>query len=98
MKRRKLIAILGCLLLGAGTAAISAPAQKHPQTQKAPPKAHVTSLEIRGQQVFQENCHRCHQWPGDIPPRISGTVAKHMRVIARLNDNDYKALLKFLNQ
>ena len=97
MKHGKLTAMLGCVLLAAGVAALGAPTQKQPQTQNASQKPQATSLEVRGQEVFQQNCRRCHQSPAGIPPKITGTVAKHMRVIARLSDSDYKALLKFLN-
>jgi mono/diheme cytochrome c family protein len=50
-----------------------------------------------GQQVFEQNCARCHHAPDDIPSSISGTVAMHMRVRARLSEADYKALRQFLN-
>jgi len=51
----------------------------------------------RGQQVFEQNCARCHSAPEGFSPRISGTVARHMRVRANLSQVDYKALMKFLH-
>jgi cytochrome c5 len=51
----------------------------------------------RGQQVFNQNCSRCHNAPEGFSPSISGTIAMHMRVRASLSDADYKALLRFLN-
>ena len=51
----------------------------------------------RGQQVFDQNCSRCHNPPEGFSPRISGTIALHMRVRANLSAQDYKALLHFLN-
>lgn len=51
----------------------------------------------RGQQVFEQNCSRCHNPPEGFSPRISGTIALHMRTRANLSDADYKALLHFLN-
>jgi cytochrome c5 len=51
----------------------------------------------RGQQVFEQNCSRCHNAPEGFSPRISGTIARHMRVRAALGDEDYKALRRFLN-
>lgn len=51
----------------------------------------------RGQQVFAQNCSRCHNSPEGFSPRISGTIARHMRVRAGLSDEDYKALRHFLN-
>jgi cytochrome c5 len=51
-----------------------------------------------GQQVFYQNCSRCHNQPPVFSPRISETVARHMRVRARLSQEDEQALLSFLNQ
>ncbi len=51
----------------------------------------------KGQQVFNRNCSRCHNAPEGFSPRISGTIAMHMRVRANLSDADYRALLRFLN-
>ena len=51
----------------------------------------------RGQQVFAQNCSRCHNSPEGFSSHISGTIARHMRVRASLSDEDYKALRHFLN-
>lgn len=50
----------------------------------------------RGQQVFEQNCSRCHNAPEGFSPRIAGSIARHMRVRAELSDDDYKALRRFL--
>ena len=50
-----------------------------------------------GQQVFEQNCERCHNAPQSFSPSISGTVVKHMRVRANLSKEDEQALLRFLN-
>ncbi len=50
-----------------------------------------------GQQVFEQNCSRCHTAPQGFSPRISGTVVRHMRVRAGLSAEDEKALLRFFN-
>jgi cytochrome c5 len=49
-----------------------------------------------GEQVFAQNCGRCHQPPSTLAPRITGTVIMHMRTRARLSANDEKLLLKYL--
>lgn len=67
------------------------PANPHP----AKKTAQVAGPD--GQQVFEQNCSRCHNPPEGFSPRISGTIALHMRVRANLSDADYKALLHFLN-
>jgi mono/diheme cytochrome c family protein len=51
----------------------------------------------RGQQVFEQNCSRCHNAPEGFSPRVSGTIATHMRVRAGLSEADYQALRRFLN-
>jgi mono/diheme cytochrome c family protein len=66
--------------------------QSQPQTKPA-----TVAKPDRGQQVFAENCSRCHNAPEGFSPRISGTIAKHMRVRANLSNEDYQALRRFLN-
>lgn len=50
-----------------------------------------------GQQLFEQNCSRCHADPDGFSPRISGTVVRHMRVRASLSKHDEQELLRFLN-
>jgi cytochrome c5 len=94
--------LLGCVVL-AGSAAVAEMRDPHSQSQPAATGQATQSASEqpngtdRGQQVFKENCSRCHNAPEGFSPRISGTIAKHMRVRANMSDADYKALLKFLN-
>lgn len=96
---KHLVSIVLGLLLFAATATIShAAGSPAPQAQsKTTAKAVHTMRSDRGQQVFEQNCSRCHNAPQGFPPSISGTVAMHMRVRANLSDADFKALLRFLN-
>lgn len=96
MKPVELILIGGLAL--AATAAITQAETKPRQTQSNTTlkKVHAV-IPDRGQEVFDQNCSRCHNAPEGFPPNISGTIAKHMRVRANLSDADYKALLRFLN-
>ena len=50
-----------------------------------------------GQKVFEQNCARCHNAPDGFSPRISATIARHMRVRANLSQKEEQALLRFLN-
>jgi cytochrome c5 len=52
--------------------------------------------QSRGEQVFAQNCSRCHVPPMSIPPRVTGTILMHMRTRARLSREDEQALLKFM--
>jgi cytochrome c5 len=55
-------------------------------------------LADEGQRVFQQNCSRCHNAPESFPPRITGTIVRHMRVRANLSRHQERALLEFLNR
>jgi mono/diheme cytochrome c family protein len=70
--------------------------QQQPHNKVSAKAVHAGSPD-RGQQVFEQNCARCHDAPGGFSSGISGTVAMHMRVHAGLSDADYKALRHFLN-
>lgn len=60
--------------------------------------AQADSSEIaHGQEVFEQNCSRCHNPPRGVPPQITATVLRHMRVRASLSAADERALLRFLN-
>ncbi len=72
------------------------PQQQQNQTKQHTKQVH-TEAPDRGQQVFSQNCSRCHNAPEGFSPRVSGTIATHMRVRANLSDTDFKALMKFLN-
>jgi cytochrome c5 len=69
------------------------------KTNQKPAKARpVHAAQPRdGQQVFAQNCERCHNAPQSFSPNISGTVAQHMRVRANLSEQDVQALMRFLN-
>jgi mono/diheme cytochrome c family protein len=89
--------MVGCVVLAASAAI----AQTKTKSQSAQPptssKADRAAIPDRGQQVFNQNCSRCHNAPEGFPPSVSGTIARHMRVRASLSEADYKALLRFLN-
>jgi mono/diheme cytochrome c family protein len=52
--------------------------------------------QTRGEQLFAQNCSRCHMPPMSISPRATGTVLMHMRTRARLSREDEQALLHFM--
>ncbi|MGA2852023.1 MAG: cytochrome c [Terracidiphilus sp.] len=89
--------IAATLAIGA-TVAIGQTDSSQPQSHSTTnPKTVPAPSHDRGQQVFEQNCARCHNTPQGFPSSISGTVAMHMRVRAGLSDADYKALRRFLN-
>ena len=91
------VLMTGCLA-AAATAGIgqTSSTPQTPKPQRDPQKVQAANSD-RGQQVFKQNCYRCHQEPEGFSPSISGTIARHMRVRAGLSDEDFKALMKFLN-
>jgi len=84
------------LMTAALPVALMASRAQQPRDQK-PPESTPPANADRGQQVFEQNCARCHNAPEGFSPRISGTIAMHMRVRAGLSNADYQALRRFLN-
>jgi mono/diheme cytochrome c family protein len=64
--------------------------------QKPPAPAVSNSGQKSGEEVFMQNCSRCHKPPMAISPRTTGTVVMHMRVRAKLSRQDEQALLRYL--
>jgi cytochrome c5 len=93
--------VMGAVVLALSIAAIPLLAQGNDGKQQDRPQTPSNAVNSggpnRGQQVFEENCSRCHNPPEGFSPRISKAVAMHMRVRANLSDADYKELLRFLN-
>jgi mono/diheme cytochrome c family protein len=72
--------------------------QQKLKKQHSPSPSSANSAQAdRGQVVFEQNCSRCHNAPEGFSPRISQTIAMHMRTRANLSEADYKALLRFFN-
>jgi len=73
----------------------TAPAGRGQQQTKSA-AVHVVQ-KSEGQQVFEQNCSRCHNAPQGFSPSIDVAVARHMRVRAGLSKEDEQAILRFLN-
>lgn len=89
--------LVGCLVLGTAAAIGQMKNKQRPAQPDSASKVVHTFNPERGEQVFNQNCSRCHNAPEGFSPSISGTIARHMRVRASLSEADYKALLRFLN-
>jgi cytochrome c5 len=94
-------AMLGLLLSAAvltlGSSLATGQAESSQQKQSSGSSKGLRPMTDRGQQVFNQNCSRCHSQPQGFSPSVAGAVARHMRVRANLSEADYKALLHFLN-
>lgn len=96
------------LPLALGLSALLTPAiartQDQPTATTAPaaqkkagaPQSAVQSHN-NGDRIFAQNCSRCHAVPEGFPPRITGTIVRHMRVRAQLSQHDEQELLRFFN-
>jgi mono/diheme cytochrome c family protein len=87
----------GFLLLAVLPLAGQTTQQKLKKQHSPSPSATNSAEADRGQRVFEQNCSRCHNAPEGFSPRISQTIAMHMRTRANLSEADYKALLRFFN-
>lgn len=88
------------IALGAAVQAQVAPAQQ--SAVHTAPKAQIVAKPMGqssddGGRIFAQNCSRCHNAPEGFPPRISGTIVRHMRVRAGLSQHDAEELLRFFN-
>jgi cytochrome c5 len=61
---------------------------------------HLTadSMRVAGEQRFHANCGRCHATPQKFPPRMMGTILRHMRVRATITDEDRRLILLYMTQ
>jgi mono/diheme cytochrome c family protein len=59
---------------------------------------HDQDMRVEGEKRFHSNCSRCHAAPPKFPPRMMGTIVRHMRVRAMLTDDDMRYILKYMTQ
>ena len=67
----------------------------------AAPVTHLSdadSMRIAGEQRFRANCGRCHAAPQKFPPRMMGTILRHMRVRATITAEDQRLILFYMTQ
>jgi len=55
-------------------------------------------LRFEGERRFRANCGRCHTAPEKFPPRMMGTIVRHMRVRATITDADMRSILYYMAQ
>ena len=104
--KRILLSLFICSFLSvAATMALASSNAAQPEdTQSSQQSAKSATAQQRpsappaktGEQVFNNNCSRCHMPPMGISPRATGTVVMHMRTRARLSRADEQLLLHYL--
>lgn len=62
------------------------------------PAQHQQDLRIEGERRFHANCSRCHTAPPKFPPRMMGTIVRHMRVRAMLTEDDMRLILRYMTE
>jgi cytochrome c5 len=93
-------AVLFCVLATVPAAlAGSVPAKKNSEMASSVQRASdIDSMRVQGEQRFRANCGRCHATPQKFPPRVMGTVVRHMRVRATFTDEDMRLILFYMTQ
>jgi len=89
-------ALFASLLSTTLVIAQTSPAPRPAAAAKTAKKADTTKPVDVGQRKFDANCGRCHSFPEQLSPSITGTVVRHMRVRANLSAEDEKDILRFL--
>ena len=97
------VALLLCTLaLGSSVfAGESSSKNESSKESTAVPVVHVSdadTMRVQGEQRFRANCGRCHAVPLKFPPRVMGTVLRHMRVRATITDEDTRMILFYMTQ
>jgi mono/diheme cytochrome c family protein len=90
------LALAASLLAGTMALAQVSPSSNPAAPQKPSKKVNQTKQPDVGERKFQANCGRCHTFPEQLSPSLTGTVVRHMRVRASLSAQDEKDILRFL--
>jgi len=89
--------VLLCALVGISSAG-SAPAKKDASAAPVVEPTNAEAMRVQGEQRFRANCGRCHAAPQKFPPRMMGTVLRHMRVRALITADDARLVLLYMTQ
>ncbi|MBZ5686551.1 MAG: hypothetical protein LAP86_16090 [Acidobacteriia bacterium] len=96
--RRSVPAVLGALALTSFLFARSPSAKKEAEASAVVQTSDASSMRIEGEKRFHANCGRCHAAPQKFPPRMMGTVLRHMRVRATITEEDRRLILFYMTQ
>jgi cytochrome c5 len=99
--RWKALVALGTFALTSSLFAWSPSAKKTAKEAESAAVVHPSdtdSMRVEGEKRFHANCGRCHAAPQKFPPRIMGTVLRHMRVRATITEEDRRMILFYMTQ
>jgi mono/diheme cytochrome c family protein len=94
----QVLAVLGALALTSSLFAGSPSAKKEAESAAVVDNSDANSMRIEGEKRFHANCGRCHAAPQKFPPRMTGTVLRHMRVRATITEADRRLILFYMTQ
>jgi mono/diheme cytochrome c family protein len=99
--RWKALAALGTLALTSSLFAGSPSSKKEAKEAERAAVLHSSdadTMRVEGEKRFHANCGRCHTAPQKFPPRMMGTVLRHMRVRATITEEDRRMILFYMTQ
>jgi mono/diheme cytochrome c family protein len=96
--RWRALAAFGALALTSSLLAGSPSAKKEAESAAVVHSSDADSMRIEGEKRFHANCGRCHAAPQKFPPRMMGTVLRHMRVRATITEEDRRLILFYMTQ
>lgn len=67
-------------------------------TGTASSKKKKSESKLDGNELYRENCSRCHQPPSKFSKEKFMTILKHMRTIANFTGDEQQALQDFLTK
>jgi len=94
------LAVLLCALVLASSVFAGSPSSGRNASVGAPVVSltDADNMRVQGEQRFRANCGRCHAAPQKFPPRMIGTILRHMRVRATITDEDRRLILFYMTQ
>ena len=93
------VVVLLCLMATSGFVfAGNSPKKSSEAAPVVQPVNNAGEMRVQGEQRFRANCGRCHAVPEKFPPRVTGTVIRHMRVRALITDEDMRLVLFYMTQ
>lgn len=96
--RWQALAAFGTLALTSSLFAGSPSAKKGAEASAVVRTSDADYMRVEGEKRFHANCGRCHAAPQKFPPRMMGTVLRHMRVRATITEDDRRLILFYMTQ
>ena len=87
-------------MVGSGTTATQPNSAKSPAAVDNTLETHPVhrTRAFSADDLYKQNCTRCHAEVPNVNERITKTAVRHMRVRANLTQDEAKAILEYLTQ